>query len=93
MRARTLVEDGGVVQSIEDDDEDSDVDITDMHASTRCTNTSDYFAHRGRKLQTMPFDAYRMYVRRILGPRRAIVNDPTIFRFEPHYALPTTYAQ
>ena len=38
----------------------------------------------------MPFYVYRMYVRRIPKPR---ASSPTIFFFEPHYALARSYAQ
>ena len=91
--ARTSVDGDGAAQPFEDEDRDDDVEIVDMHASTTSTNTSDDFAHRGRKLQTMPFYVYRMYVRRIPRPGRARANDPTIFPFETHYALSSNYVQ
>ena len=51
------------------------------------------YAHRGSKLQAMPFYVYRMYVRRILRPARARAKDPTIFMFKEHYSLSKSYVQ
>ena len=82
---------GGAPQPTDDDDDD--IEVVDMAACTTSTNTADDYAHRGLKLQTMPFYVYRMYVRRIPRRGRARSNDPTVFAFEPHYALAATYAQ
>ena len=41
----------------------------------------------------MPFYVYRMYVRRVRRPGRDRARAPTLFLFEPHYALASTYAQ
>ena len=93
VRVRTSVDGDGAAQPLDEEDEDDDVEIVDMHASTTSTNTSDDFAHRGRKLQTMPFYVYRMYVRRIPRPGRARAKDPSIFPFATHYALSSNYVQ
>ena len=68
---------------------DTDI-ISKVEVCTQSTNAADDFAHRGRQLQNMPFYVYRMYVRRI--PKRK-AGSPTIFAFEPHYALARGYAQ
>ena len=75
------------------DDEKEDVDIEHMQAATTSTNTSDDYAHRGGRLQTMPFYAYRMYVKRILRPSLAKCQEPTIFAFDTHYVLNGSYVQ
>ena len=67
--------------------EDTDVDILKVEACTHSTNSSDDYAHRGKKLWRMPFYVYRMYVHRIVRPGKAKLSSPTIFCFEPHYAL------
>ena len=74
-------------------DNDTDVDILKVAACTHSTNASDDYAHRGRKLWSMPFYVYRMYVHRIAKPSKAKLRSPTIFRFEPHYALARSYVQ
>ena len=68
-------------------------EIERAEACTASTNTSDDYAHRGSKLSTMPFYVYRMYVRRIHKPSRSKACAPTIFMFEPHYAMANTYVQ
>ena len=93
VRARTLVDDNGFASPVEEDDEDDDLEILDVHASAASTSTSDDFAHRGDKLLNMPFYIYRMYVRRILRRGRARAKDPTIFPFTAHYALSSNYVQ
>ena len=88
-----------VAVHVSDDDQDSDsaedgnVNISKLEACTHSTNASDDYAHRGTKLRTMPFYVYRMYVRRISKPSRVRARSPTIFFFEPHYALARSYAQ
>jgi hypothetical protein len=72
---------------------DSDVDVEKVEACTTSTNTSDDYAHRGKKLNTMPFYVYRMYVRRIPRPSRAQACAPDIFVFESHYAMSKAYVQ
>ncbi|MCP4201017.1 MAG: hypothetical protein GY769_03695, partial [bacterium] len=72
---------------------DSDVSIDKIEACTTSTNTSDDYAHRGRKLSTMPFYVYRMYVRRVPQSSRTRAAAPSIFPFESHYALARSYAQ
>jgi hypothetical protein len=64
-----------------------------VKACTTSTNTSDDYAHRGRKLSTMPFYVYRMYVRRIRKPSFARACAPNVFVFEPHCILSRTYVQ
>eukprot|EP00972_Heterocapsa_arctica_P020335 3000991-Heterocapsa_arctica.AAC.1 len=54
---------------------------------------SDDYAHRGKKLSTMPFYIYRMYVRRIPKPSRAKACAPDIFFFETHYTMSKSYVQ
>ena len=76
-----------------DDAQDGDVNISKVEACTHSTNASDDYAHRGTKLRTVPFYAYRMYVRRISKPSRVQATSPTIFFFEAHYALARSYAQ
>ena len=70
---------------------DSDVDIVKIEACN--TKASDDYAHRGKQLSSMPFYIYRMYVCRIAKPGKAKLTSPTIFCFEPHYALAKSYAQ
>ena len=60
---------------------------------TTNTNTADDLAHRGPRLQTMPFYIYRMYVRRVLKPSRAKGAVPRFFAFEDHYVLAQRYVQ
>ena len=76
-----------------DGGQDGDVNLCQVEACTHSTNASDDYAHRGTKLRTMPFYVYRMYVRRISKPSRVQARSPTIFFFEPHYALAKSYAQ
>ena len=81
---------------VDDDAQDADgakVEIIKVEACTHSTNAADDYAHRGTKLQNMPFYIYRMYVRRIPNPSQAKVRSPTIFCFEPHYAMARSYAQ
>ena len=73
--------------------EDGDVNISKVEACTHSTNASDDYAHRGTELRTMPFYVYRMYVRRISKPSRVRARSPTIFFFEPHYAMARGHAQ
>ena len=77
----------------DDDGGSDDVDIVKIEASTNSTNASDDYAHRGPKLGNLTLYTYRMYVRRIPKPGRGKDVAPTIFFFEPHYALSRTYAQ
>ena len=74
-------------------DASEEVDIEQMQAATTSTNTSDDYARRGGKLQTMPFDAYRMLVNRIANMSRAKCQSPTIFRFEEHHAFAAMYVR
>ena len=60
VRAHASVEGHGAAQPVNDEDAD-DVEIIVMHACTTSTNTADDFAHRGKKLQSMPLYIYRMY--------------------------------
>ena len=56
-------------------DEQADgADSEDMQVCTTSTNTADDYAHRGPRLQSMPYYIYRMYVRRVLKPSRAEAN-------------------
>ena len=73
--------------------QDGDVNISKLEACTHSTNASDDYAHRGTKLRTMPFYVYRMYVRRIPKPSRVQARSPTIFFYEPHYAMARDHAQ
>ena len=73
--------------------QDGDVNISKVEACTHSTNASDENAHRGTKLRTMPFYVYRMYVRRIPKPSRVQARSPTIFFYEPHYAMARDHAQ
>ena len=88
-----------VAVHVPDNDEECDgsqyggVNISKVEACTHSTNASDEYAHRGAKLRTMPFCGCRMYVRRISRPSRVRATSPTIFFFEPHYALAGSYAQ
>ena len=82
----------------DDDDDDADdakdnADIVKIEASTHSTNASDDYAHRGPKLGGLTLYTYRMYVRRIPKPNRHKAVAPTVFLFEPHYALSNQYAQ
>ena len=92
VQVRTLDDDqDGASQPAGSDDED-DAQIIEMNACTTSTNTSDDFAHRGPRLQTMPYYVYRMYVRRL--PRRyAKANAQNLFAFEGHYAMASYYTQ
>ena len=65
----------------------------DMQACTTSTNTADDYAHRGPRLQTMPYYMYRMYVHRVLKPSRVKASGPRFFVFENHYALAPRYVQ
>ena len=65
----------------------------DMQVCTTSTNTADDFAHRGSRLQTMPFYIYRMYVRRVPKPSRVKVAGPRFFLFEDHYVMAHRYVQ
>ena len=64
-----------------------------MQVCTTSTNTADDYAHRGPRLQTMPFYIYRMYVRRVLKPSRAKASGPRFFVFENHYVMAQRYVQ
>ena len=77
----------------DDEDVKENIDVGKIEACTHSTNTSDDYAHRGPKLSSLPLYVYRMYVRRIPRPGRARAMLPTIFFFEPHYALSASYAQ
>ena len=77
----------------DNEDVKEDIDVGKIEACTHSTNTSDDYAHRGPKLSSLPLYVYRMYVRRVPKPGRARAMLPTIFFFEPHYALSTSYAQ
>ena len=76
-----------------DGSQEDDVNIAKVEACTNSTNAADDYAHRGSKLRTMPFYVYRMYVRRIAKPSRVRARSPTIFFFEPHYAMARGHAQ
>ena len=88
-----------VAVHVPDNDEESDgsqngdVNISKFEAYTPSTNASDDYAHRGTKLRTMPFYVYRMYVRRTPKPSGVGAISPTIFFYEPHYALANSYAE
>ena len=76
----------------EDRASESDVNFDKLESCETRTNTSDDYAHRGRKLWSMPYYVYRMYVNRIRGsPGKA--KAPNIFPFEQHYGLFNTYVQ
>ena len=72
----------------EDHASDSDASFDKLEACSPSTNTSDDYAHRGRKLWSMPSYVYRMYVGRMRRPPRGTASAPNIFPFEEHYAWP-----
>jgi len=76
-----------------DQTDDSDVSIDKVEACTTTTNTADDYAHRGRKLWSMPYYVYRMYVHRVPRSSSGGATAPNIFRFENHYVLAKTYVQ
>ena len=86
-------EDSSAAQPMGENADDDEMEVLHVEACTSSTNIADDFAHRGERLQTMPFYVYRMYVRRILRSGRSRVKDPTVFAFDDHYPLSKTYAQ
>ena len=76
-----------------EEESDDDVDVVKIEACTTSTNASDDYAHRGPELANLTLYTYRMYVRRVPKPRRGKPVASTIFLFEKHYALSTSYAQ
>ena len=86
-------EDGASLQLAEDGDASQPaVEVTAVDVDTTSTNTSDDYAHRGIKLQSMPFYVYRMYVMRV--PRKADHrNHGDLFEFEQHYCMAKRYVQ
>ena len=86
-------EDGASLQLAEDGDASQPaVEVTAVDVDTTSTNTSDDYAHRGIKLQSMPFYVYRMYVLRV--PRKADHrNHGGLFEFEQHYCMANRYVQ
>ena len=61
---------------VEDQASDSDVSFVKLEACSASTNTSDDDAHRGRKLWSMPYYVYRMYVRHLRQPPRGRASAP-----------------
>ena len=75
------------------EDDDNEDDIVKIEANTHSTNASDDYAHRGPRLGNLTLYSYRTYVRRIPKPNRDKAAAPTVFFFEPHYALSHQYVQ
>ena len=93
MRMTGTDTDGVIQPGIIKEDSDEEIVIEDVQACTSSTNTADDYAHRGIKLQCMPFYVYRMYVRRIRKPGLKGSLNPTLFHFTSHYALSRSYTQ
>ena len=85
-------EDGASLQLAEDGDASRPaVEVTAVDVDTTSTNTSDDYAHRGIRLQSMPFYVYRMYVIRVA--RKSDHQAHCLFEFEQHYCMANRYIQ
>ena len=68
---------------MDDFGDESNVDLDKVEACTTSTNTEDDNSYRREHLMTVPFYAYRMYVRRVPCPRGRCALSRTRFAFGP----------
>ena len=77
-----------------DDAVELEAQVVESILETTSTNFSDDFAHRGQKLQSMPYYVYAMHVERKLRKDATSMGPPhQVYEFEAHYPLSITYVQ